>query len=84
MDNSFKFNILWQNKTHNNQIYDSVLFKEFEIIFHGKKQQVLNTKVWLFFRISSHAVSLKNRLETVSFQSYQYHIISLILNGVQP
>ena len=37
MDNLFKFNILWQNKTHNNQIYDSVLFKEFEIIFHGKK-----------------------------------------------
>ena len=38
MDNSFKFNILRQNKTHNNQIYDSVLFKEFEIIFHGKKK----------------------------------------------
>ena len=24
MDNSFKFDILWPNKTHNNQIYDSV------------------------------------------------------------
>ena len=77
MDNSFKFNILWQNKTHNNQIYDSVLFKEFEIIFHGKKQQVLNTKVWLslFFRSLAHAVSLK----TVK-KPYRFKVISIISN----
>ena len=77
MDNSFKFNILWQNKNHNNQIYDSVLFKEFEIIFHGKKQQVLNTKVWLFFRSSSHAVSLKKTLRNriVSKLSVSYQIV---------
>ena len=78
MDNSFKFNILWQNKTHNNQIYDSVLFKEFEIIFHGKKKQVLNTKVWLFFRSSSHAGIVKKPLRNriVSKLSVSYQIVN--------
>ena len=69
MDNSFKFNILWQNETHDNQIYNSVLFKEFEIIFHGKKQQVLNTKVR----------PTRYRLKTVK-KPYRFKVISIISN----
>ena len=59
MDNSFKFNILWQNKTHNNQIYDSVLFKEFEIIFHGKKTAFEYESLAIFQKFVPHDIVKK-------------------------
>ena len=72
MDNSFKFNILWQNKTHNNQIYDSVLFKEFEIIFHGKKTTG--------FEYESLAIFQKLVPRGIVKKLYRFKVISIISN----
>ena len=71
MDNSFKFNILWQNKTHNNQIYDSVLFKEFEIIFHGKKTGFEYESLAIFQKFVPHGIVKK---------PYRFKVISIISN----
>ena len=72
MDNSFKFNILWQNKTHNNQIYDSVLFKEFEIIFHGKKTTG--------FEYESLSIFQKSVPRGIVKKPYRFKVISIISN----
>ena len=72
MDNSFKFNILWQNKTHKNQIYDSVLFKEFEIIFHGKKTTG--------FEYESLAIFQKFVPRSIVKKPYRFKVISIISN----
>ena len=78
MDNSFKFNILWQNKTHNNQIYDSVLFKEFEIIFHGKKKTGFEYESLAIFQkfVPRGIVKKPLRNRIVSKLSVSYQIIN--------
>ena len=76
MDNSFKFNILWQNKAHNNQIYDSVLFKEFEIIFHGKKTDFEYESLAIFQKFVPRGIVKKNVKKP-----YRFKVISIISNG---
>ena len=78
MDNLFRFNILWQNKTHNNQIYDSVLFKEFEIIFHGKKTTGFEYESLAIFQkfVSRSIVKRPLRNRILSKLSVSYQIVN--------
>ena len=78
MDNLFKSNILWQNKTHNNQIYDSVLFKEFEIIFHGKKTTGFEYESLAIFQkfVPGGIIKKTVRNRIVSKLSVSYQIIN--------
>ena len=78
MDNSFKSNILWQNKTHNNQIYDSVLFKEFEIIFYGTNTIGFEYESLAIFQkfVPSGIVKKPLRNRIVSKLSVSYQIVN--------